>query len=185
MQEELTDPQPARKSFSWFRVFGCLVVILGVPYWILYPVFRSARVAAERAQEEQMVRTAVLAVIRDMAEHGDRYPSLRGDMRKSLQPYIKDQSVIDAMPRFTWNDKLAGMKEQDVENPSEQWVVYSKGPTPGMAVIGFADGHTRSASAEYLTSMLRNDEAGGIPDDVTDPYHNMPTDPPPGHWRRK
>ena len=155
MQPERTNEQLGRKGFSWFRVIGCLVVIIGVPYWLLYPVFRSARLAAIYAREEEYVRAADLALILQMDKHGDRYPDLSGDMVSTLRPFIKDPKVAEAMRDYVWNTNLSGKRENDLMDPASMWVVYMHDAQANRYVVGFADGHVRRLSPPMLTDVLK------------------------------
>jgi hypothetical protein len=155
MQQELTTtPVPERTRIRWWVIIGTVAAILGVPYLILYPVFRSAKIASLRGAEEGYVRSADLALIRYMGGRGDRYPNLSGDMVSMLRPYISDPKAIEAMSRFVWNDKLSGKRENDLVDPSSQWVLYSRYPASTSYVIGMADGHLAFTSSQHLDEVL-------------------------------
>lgn len=131
------------------------VPLLAFWYGILAPDLRSARTAALSAQEDEYVKEADRALLGYVDDHGDRYPKLSGDMTPVLRPYLKDPKAIEAIGRFIWNDRLSGKSERAIEDPSDQWVLYSLAPGTKTYAIGFADGFEHYASSRFLALVLQ------------------------------
>ena len=161
MRAETPQPPPVQvnKDSRPFLIGAAFLLVLFVArFVIIAPVLKSAKRAAAHAQQEAYVRSADLALIRYMDEHGDRYPDLSKDMVSTLRPYINDPKVIEAMSRFVWNDKLTGKTPGKLYDPTGQWVVYSKTPGQNLCAVGYADGHVHYASPGSLQTIFENGE---------------------------
>jgi hypothetical protein len=155
MPQELIKPPPplVRKGIRWNVIIWATIAV-SVIYWVLVPPLTSAKRAAAQSKEEGYVRTADLALIDYANDHEGRYPRISGDMAATLKPYLHDQSTVEAMSRFVWNDNLSEQKRDDVYD-ERQWILYSHIPGTSMFMVGFEDGSTHYAARGYLDRIIR------------------------------
>ena len=163
MQTETNKPPPlgpyprmnsGRKGLRWSTVIW-VAIGLFIFYEVFVPPFMSAKRAAELSREEDLVKDADIAMIRYMGDHGARLPQLSGDLTPLLKPYLTNPETVQAMPRFVWNKNLSGMKEEQLWDEEELWMLYSKTPGQSMYAVGFCGGNVHYAATGYLETVLQ------------------------------
>jgi hypothetical protein len=158
MQQEFNAPPPPlapqARGFRWDRVIAVLAVAFLI--LIIYPALLSAKRGAADGIAESNVRSIGVALIQYTTNHEDRYPDFSGDMVATLRPYLHDPKVIAGMNDLTWDEKLSGMRQQDLERSNDTWVLYGKVSGSSQWVVGFTDGHARTYAARSLQSILQD-----------------------------
>ncbi len=152
MESEGTKTKRDRASRAPLVTTLTILFALAIWFVVLAPVFESAKMSALEGREVGYVRAADIALIQYAADHGDRYPDLSRNIPATLAPYIHDSNVLQAMGRFTWNDKLSGLRLEDIDNHTDLWVIHSSAPTSTMIAYANVDGLARDVNPTYFES---------------------------------
>ena len=160
MQIESEGMKVKRDRASRAALVTTITILASIAIWfvVLQPAIQSDMRSIALGKEENYVKAADLAMIYYLADHGDRFPQLSGDLTPLLKPYMKDPDAVSAVNRFTWNNKLSGMKTEELYDTEELWMLYSKAPGTNMYAVGFAGSHVHYAAPRYLAHVLQQGE---------------------------
>ena len=135
--------------------FGCLVAavfICGVIGAIIYPVFASAKTAANRTLALSQCKRIAIAVDSYLTDNNDRLPPMKSSVAVAglIEKYLAKPDELKTMEcatKGTWNTVVAGLSVNAIDNPSEVWLFYTERESdPGFGAIAFLDTHSRFAN---------------------------------------
>jgi hypothetical protein len=110
---------------------------------------REAEAAVGEAEALGKLRQIAMGMIVYLTDHKATFPASYATIHSQLLPYIKDARVWDnpGGAKFSFNEKLAGVAESSVAEPSKVVLVYEGTggqltfAHAGKAALAFDDGH--------------------------------------------
>ncbi len=182
MMDMSTPPvvNPPKKSgmplWGW-GLIGCAVMVPCILAAILFPVFSSARDAAQRSASISSIKEIGLAAIIYSGDNDDRFPP-SADWEEFLLPYVGSEAPYtdpNAQPKFknkrgyAMNGGASGFKSSDLADPMNQPLFFTslmdevsavggkddlRFESGGLATICLADGSARRVMPEAASTLL-------------------------------
>jgi hypothetical protein len=141
-----TEVSPAGDAILYVNSEGAFVVgLLRTPK----SVVEQARTAAERTKLLNNGKQIALAMIMWGQDHDDTLPGQGGDLKGTLTPYVRNDSIFGGADGGAFVYSLNGGSFSGIKDPANTMMGYIAGPG-GYAVV-YADGHVKW-SAELPTN---------------------------------
>ena len=168
-------PDPGRKNkipgWAWFLIAIALIAPCMILAAILFPVFSSARNAAQKNQAISNIKQAGLALVLYTADHDDMYPMTK-NWEDATKEYVKNPEIITQsypgaglpVARIALNREIGGKIAMEIPDPDNAVAIFlsafSKPNAVGgpkdvanfqnVAIIGFADSSAKVARMDVM-----------------------------------
>lgn len=145
-----TEVSPAGDGILYVNSEGAFVVSL---LRASKQVVEQARAAAQRTQLLNNGKQIALAVMMWSQDHDDNLPGSDGDLKSTLKPYVRSESIFGGADGGAFIYSLNGGAMKDIKDPASTMMGYITGPG-GYAVV-YADGHVQ------WSKQLPNSQSSG------------------------
>lgn len=146
-----TEISPAGDGVLYVNSEGAFVVgLLRTPHGVV----ENARAAAQRTELLNNGKQIALAVIMWGQDNDDKLPGQDGDLKATLRPYVRNDSIFGGADGGNFVYTLNGGSLSEVKNPAGTMMGYIAGPG-GYAVV-YADGHV-----QWSTELPASPPSGG------------------------